>query len=80
MALRFELEPHWHLYWTNPGSNGLPIELEWDLPDGVTAGEIEWQVPKRIPLDIFVNYGYEDEVVYLVPITLPADYAGDSLT
>lgn len=77
VALRFVLEPHWHLYWANPGSNGLPIELEWDLPEGVTAGDIQWQVPERIPLDIFVNYGYEDEVLYLVPITISPDFAGE---
>jgi DsbC/DsbD-like thiol-disulfide interchange protein len=32
VALDFKLEPHWHLYWKNPGASGLPVEIEWQLP------------------------------------------------
>ena len=70
-ALDFKLEPHWHLYWKNPGASGLPVEVEWQLPQGFSAGEIEWPTPERIEVAGLMNYGYEDAVTLLVPIHVP---------
>lgn len=72
LALRFEIEPHWHIYWKNPGSSGLPVEIEWALPEGFAAGEIQWPAPERIVLGGLVNYGYEEAVTLIVPIQVPA--------
>ncbi len=71
VALHFELEPHWHIYWKNPGASGLPLEIDWDLPEGFRAGEILWPGPERILLGDLVNYGYENEVTFIVPIRVP---------
>lgn len=80
VALDFELESHWHLYWKNPGASGLPVEITWDLPEGFTAGEIEWPTPERIELAGLMNYGYEDAVTLMVPIQVPASArAGESV-
>lgn len=68
VAMDFELKPHWHVYWVNPGASGLPLELDWDLPEGLSAGEIQWPVPERIELGGLINYGYEDGVTFLVSI------------
>ncbi len=76
VAVHFEIEPHWHIYWKNPGASGLPLELEWDLPEGFVAGEIEWPAPEQIELAGLVNYGYEDVVTFIVPIEAPADISG----
>jgi thiol:disulfide interchange protein len=73
IALDFKLEPHWHLYWKNPGASGLPVEIEWQLPAGLSAGEIQWPVPERIELGGLMNYGYEDAVTLIVPIQAAAD-------
>lgn len=80
VALRMVQEPHWHVYWTNPGSSGLPMEIEWTLPEGVTAGEIQWPAPERISLGGLVSYAYEDTVLFMVSISVPADYAEDTLS
>src|SRR5512139_1359458 len=48
IALRFELEAGWHVYWQNPGDSGNPPALRWQLPDGIRAGEIAWPAPERI--------------------------------
>lgn len=69
VAIRFELEPHWHIYWKNPGASGLPLEIAWNLPEGIEAGGIEWPAPKRISLGGLVNYGYEGVVTFIVPMT-----------
>ena len=46
LGLKIEHQPHWHTYWKNPGDSGLPTTLEWTLPAGVAAGEIQWPTPK----------------------------------
>ena len=71
VGLDFKLEPHWHLYWKNPGASGLPVEIEWQLPEGFSAGEIQWPAPERIELAGLMNYGYEDTVTLMVPIQAP---------
>jgi DsbC/DsbD-like thiol-disulfide interchange protein len=67
-ALRFRLQDGWHIYWRNPGDSGGPPTLRWSLPAGVTAGEIAWPTPKRIPAGPLVNYGYDGDVV--LPVSL----------
>lgn len=71
LALNFELEPHWHIYWKNPGASGLPVEIEWELPEGFVAGEIQWPAPERIELGGLISYGFEDMVTLMVPIQAP---------
>ncbi|WOI53950.1 protein-disulfide reductase DsbD family protein [Parvularcula sp. LCG005] len=65
-----ELEDHWHVYWQNPGDSGLPLDLRWTLPDGVSAGPARYPLPHRLPLGPLVNYGHEDEPVFLVDLTV----------
>lgn len=76
VALRLILDPHWHVYWKNPGDSGMATRIEWTLPSGFEAGAIQWPAPLRIPLPPLVSYGYEDEVWLLAdlraPETLPA--------
>jgi thiol:disulfide interchange protein DsbD len=71
VGLSFHLEPGWHIYWKNPGDSGLPPRVRWDLPAGIKAGEIDWPVPKRLPVGPLLDYGYEGSV--LLPITLNAE-------
>lgn len=62
--------PEWHTYWKNSGDSGLPTLLEWTLPAGVSAGEIAWPTPKKIPIGTLANYGYEGTVLLPVPLTV----------
>ena len=71
LALRFELIPHWHIYWRNPGASGSAPVIRWTLPQGWEIGEIHWPVPKRIQVGPLTNYGYEEDVTLLVPVELP---------
>jgi thiol:disulfide interchange protein DsbD len=69
-GVQLQMEPGWHTYWKNPGEAGEATAIQWQLPAGVTAGEVEWPLPEKIPpLDI-TTYGYENEVILLVPLTL----------
>jgi thiol:disulfide interchange protein DsbD len=68
LAVHFELEPHWHIYWKNPGASGLPPELTWELPQGWTAGEPQFPAPERLDLDGLVSYAYENSATFIVPV------------
>jgi thiol:disulfide interchange protein DsbD len=76
LGIRFDLAPHWHVYWRNPGDSGEPPRADWQLPPGWQAGEIQWPVPERIPVGPLVNYGYEDSVLLLVPVEVGRDASG----
>src|SRR5512133_1471814 len=58
VALRLKLAAGWHTYWQNPGASGLPTALAWELPEGVSAGEIRWPAPHPMHAGPLVNYGY----------------------
>ena len=65
--------PGWHTYWRNPGDSGLATTIDWQLPPGARAGDIEWPAPERHALGPVTNYGYEGEVTLLAALTVPAD-------
>jgi thiol:disulfide interchange protein DsbD len=79
VALRQTIQPHWHTYWKNPGDAGQATEIAWTLPAGVTAGQIVWPAPSVIDVGGIVNYGFHDDIMLLVKITPPADFAGSTL-
>ena len=68
-----KMEPDWHTYWKNPGEAGMATKIEWQLPPGVTAGEIQWPLPEKFPPVEVTTYGYSNEVVLLVPLTLASN-------
>jgi thiol:disulfide interchange protein DsbD len=68
-----KMEPGWHTYWKNPGAAGMATKIEWQLPPGVTAGDIQWPLPEKLPPAEVTTYGYDDEVVLLVPLKLAAN-------
>jgi len=65
-----KMDAGWHTYWKNPGDSGIATTIKWDLPPGVTAGEIQWPLPEKLPPVEVTTYGYENEVMLLVPLTL----------
>lgn len=71
IAIRLKMDDHWHVYWKNPGDTGMPISVEWDLPLGFKADHFEWPYPKRMDVDSFVGFGYENEVYLLTRIVPP---------
>jgi len=70
LGLQLTHQPDWHTYWKNPGDSGLPITVQWTLPAGITAGDIAWPVPKKIPIGNLANYGFDGTVLLPVPLTI----------
>jgi len=67
----FTLEKGWHVYWLNPGDSGSPPKIEWHLPAGFQAGDIQWPAPKRLPLQSLMDFGYENQVLLMTAISAP---------
>jgi len=81
-GLNFHLDAGWHIYWINPGDAGEPPRVTWHLPPGFAAQPIEWPLPKALPASSDMDFGYENQVLLLVPLTagpskISADIAAD---
>jgi thiol:disulfide interchange protein/DsbC/DsbD-like thiol-disulfide interchange protein len=74
LGLQIEHQPDWHTYWQNPGDSGLPTRLQFQLPEGLQAGDIAWPLPQKFPIGHLANYGYKDRVLLAVPISVGADF------
>ena len=74
LGLKLVHEPDWHTYWKNAGDSGLPTDLQWKLPTGLTAGAINWPAPHALRVGPLLNYGYEQTVLLPVPVTVAADF------
>jgi thiol:disulfide interchange protein DsbD len=72
-GIHLKMDPHWHTYWRNSGDAGSPTHIDWHLPAGITAGEIQWPLPKKETVADITGYVYEDKVVLLVPLTLASN-------
>jgi thiol:disulfide interchange protein DsbD len=68
VGLHVTLQPGWHTYWANPGDSGEPARIKWTLPPGMVGGDIVWPSPHRLANPPFADFGYEREVLLLVPI------------
>lgn len=76
VALVLTQDSGWHSYWLNGGDAGQPTTIEWDLPEGVTAGDLRFPVPETIEIGGLVSYGYEDEVALLATVTVDEEFVG----
>ncbi len=86
LGLQFTIDPTWHTYWANPGETGIPTSLKLDLPEGFSAGELQFPVPKKFITDYGfgvreAGYGYDTMVIHPMTITPPANLTpGQNIT
>jgi thiol:disulfide interchange protein len=74
-GVHLKMDGNWHTYWRNPGESGGATRIEWELPPGITAGDIQWPVPERYLFSGLTTFVYHNEVVLLVPLTIAKDAA-----
>lgn len=77
VAIRLEMEDHWHTYWRYPGDTGFQTTVEWTLPDGIEAGPLQWPAPMWIESFGIVSFAYEGEVFLLADLKVPESYASE---
>ena len=81
LGLYLQPREGWHTYWRNPGDSGLPTTLEWTLPPGFEVGDIHWPAPHAVPYGPLMNFGYDDDHLLMVPVSVPEDLAvGETVT
>lgn len=74
LGLRLQHTREWHTYWLNPGDSGLPTQLTWELPQGVTADEMAWPLPQKLRAGHLTNYGFEGDTLLVVPLTVDQSF------
>ena len=72
LAIVFRTDPGWHGYWLNPGDAGLPLQIEWQLPDGVEVEELRFPTPVMFEVAGLINYVYKGDHAFLTRLTVPA--------
>ena len=83
VAVKFIMEPGWHIYWKNPGDAGQAPRFSWSLPGGGasrmmrgsewTATEPSYPVPVRWEdAGGIVGNGYTGTVIFPAEIKVPA--------
>ena len=77
VAVRLGMKEGWHVNWINPGDAGLAPHVAWVLPEGFTAGDIQWPYPERFVLPELLILGYKKNVLLMVEIRPPADLAAN---
>jgi DsbC/DsbD-like thiol-disulfide interchange protein/cytochrome c biogenesis protein CcdA len=76
IAIHMRTKPGWHGYWLNPGDAGLPMSVDWQLPDGASVGPLRYPVPGRLTIAGLMNYVYEDDYAVLTRLKVPANASG----
>lgn len=79
LGLKFDIDPTWHTYWSNPGETGVPTELSLVLPEGFRTSNLLFPTPKRFVVDYSIpgtpifeaGFGYEDAVIHPLIVRAP---------
>jgi thiol:disulfide interchange protein DsbD len=80
VAIRIRMDEGWHIYWQNPGESGLPPKVNWNLPNGFTADELRFPVPKRyVAAGNIVSNVLEDEATLLATVTPSPSISGEKV-
>ena len=69
-GVQLTMPGNWDTYWRNPGESGGATEIQWELPEGISAGPIQWPVPEKYLFSELTTYVYHKEAVLLVPLTI----------
>jgi thiol:disulfide interchange protein/DsbC/DsbD-like thiol-disulfide interchange protein len=75
-----KMETGWHTYWKNSGDAGIPTTISWQLAPGITAGAIQWPLPEKLPPIEVTTYGYNNETMLLVPLTIGTNVSPGPIT
>ena len=74
VAVVFKIDKDWHVYYKDPGDSGMAPKVEWKLPEGITAGELQFPKPEVLKTPAGTNFVYHDEVALLVTMTPGKDF------
>lgn len=79
VAVKLVPDAGWHTYWINPGDSGLATVINWQLPEGVSVGSIQWPIAEKYNIGHLSNYGFEGDTYLLSTISISDSYAAATL-
>ncbi len=74
-ALQLKMAPKWHSYWKFSGDSGEGTRIQWELPAGWEAGEMEWPIPEKLVVADLTTYVHHGEILLLTPLKIPLNAA-----
>jgi thiol:disulfide interchange protein DsbD len=72
VAIRFQPDPGWHVYWRNPGASGIGTTVRWVLPAGFRSDSIAWPVPELYDIAGIRTHVLHGDMVLETRVTPPA--------
>ncbi|MCF3595047.1 thioredoxin family protein [Rhodobacteraceae bacterium LMO-12] len=69
-GLHLQLGENWKTYWRSPGEVGFPPSIDWAGSQNVADVSFLWPAPERFTAFGIENFGYHDEVVFPLRVTL----------
>ncbi|MEM7490147.1 MAG: protein-disulfide reductase DsbD domain-containing protein, partial [Pseudomonadota bacterium] len=69
-GLRLQLDEGWKTYWRAPGEVGLPPQIDWSGSENVADVTLAYPAPTRFEAFEIQNFGYGEEVVFPLTVTL----------
>ena len=74
IGVLINLKDDWHIYWKNPGDSGLPTDIKFRLPNGISASDIKFPIPIVFESEEIINYGYSHQVLLISSLNIPKAY------
>lgn len=72
LGLEYELQPDWKIYWRSAGDAGFPPQLDWTGSQNVGEATILWPAPYRFSIFGLETFGYKDQIILPIDVTIPA--------
>lgn len=73
IAISMTPAPTWHGYWVNGGDAGFGMQVEWNLPPGVTLSPLRYPVPDTLIIAGLMNHVYEHPYALLAQVSVARD-------
>jgi DsbC/DsbD-like thiol-disulfide interchange protein len=72
IAITWELQPKWHMYWPGRNDTGEAPSIELELPKGFKADALRWPAPERHVEGEMLSHVYFNRLTVLAPLHVPA--------
>ncbi len=69
IGIYFEMPSGWYIYWENPGDAGIPVDVQWNIPEGFTISDLIYPTPERFYTQGLVSFGYKNEALLLAKVS-----------
>jgi len=73
LGIQVDIPKGEHIYWINPGKNGLASEVIWQVPKSISVDQTLWPFPNLFYNQNVVTYGYANKIFLLTKVN-PSEF------